>query len=630
MHIHGGDLSFLPLGAIKPEGWLKRQLQIQRDGLTGHLDEFWPDVARSGWIGGDAEGWERGPYWLDGALPLAYLLEDAEMIAKVRHWVEQILQSQRADGWLGPLEDQRYGYLYDPWPVFVALKALVQHSEATGDPRVSAAMSRFFHRLDVLLEEQPLQKWGQYRWGECLLSVLWLHSQTGEARLMDLAQKLHEQGFDWGAFFADYPYITKRRGEECVLSSHVVNNAMAVKYPALWSLVSEDPAHRIMSERMIEALDRWHGQATGLFTGDEHVAGRSPSQGTELCAVVEYMYSLEHLCAITGNVAYADRLERIAYNALPAAFKPDMWAHQYDQQANQAICRVSEERVYTNNGPDANIFGLEPHYGCCTANMHQGWPKLVSSLWMRNPDGLTAMAYGSCRVDTKVGGAAVRLRVETSYPFEENVKITVDTDSRLRTTLRLRIPSWCDRPALRIDGRETQVADAGHYAILSREWQGGEVLELSLPSDPIFERRYNNSVAVVRGPLVFALKVPERWEQINSDMPGRELPHADWEVYPDGPWNFAVGLDRKGPVAGLMVASSPPGDRPFSPEGAPLVVRARGRRLSGWKLDHAAAASPPRSPVVPESLAGDESELTLLPYGCTNLRVTELPWYWRS
>ena len=117
MPVHPRPLRLLPLGAITPQGWLRRQLQIQRDGLTGHLDEFWPDVARSGWIGGDSEGWERGPYWLDGALPMAYLLDDAPLKARVRHWVDEILKRQASDGWLGPELDPRYGYRYDPWPV---------------------------------------------------------------------------------------------------------------------------------------------------------------------------------------------------------------------------------------------------------------------------------------------------------------------------------------------------------------------------------------------------------------------------------------------------------------------------------------------------------------------------------
>ncbi len=449
MAVHPRQLSFLPLGAIRPEGWLRRQLQIQRDGLSGHLDEFWPDVARSGWIGGDSEGWERGPYWLDGALPLAYLLDDAALKTRVRRWVGEILARQAADGWLGPELDAKYGYRYDPWPVFVTLKALTQYYEIEGDRRAIDAIGRFFSRLDALLDAEPLRKWAQYRWGECLLTVLWLHERTGEPRLLSLARKLHDQGYDWPALFADYPYLTKRAREECVLASHVVNNAMAVKYPALWALVSGDEADRRTSARMIDTLDRWHGQASGLFTGDEHVAGRMPSQGTELCAVVEYMYSLEHLASITGDVAYADRLERIAFNALPAAFKPDMWAHQYDQQANQAVCAVTEDRVYTNNNADSNIFGLQPNFGCCTANMHQGWPKLASSLWMRSRDGLAAVGYAPCVVRADARGVPVTVRVDTAYPFEETVRISVEAERPAELRALIPHPGLVRSPAHR-------------------------------------------------------------------------------------------------------------------------------------------------------------------------------------
>ena len=99
----------LPLGAIRPLGWLHDQLRIQADGLSGHLDEFWPDVADSAWIGGQAEGWERGPYWLDGLVPLAYLLDDDRLKGKVGFWLDYILTHQHEDGWLGPVRDTAYG-----------------------------------------------------------------------------------------------------------------------------------------------------------------------------------------------------------------------------------------------------------------------------------------------------------------------------------------------------------------------------------------------------------------------------------------------------------------------------------------------------------------------------------------
>jgi hypothetical protein len=227
----------LPLGAIRPLGWLRRQLEIQRDGLSGHLDEFWPDVAASGWIGGDAEGWERGPYWLDGVVPLAVLLGDEALLAKVHRWVDYILTHQHADGWLGPVRDTSRGdkyRAYDPWPVFVALKALTQYQEATGDLRVIPAMERFLRRLAGLLEEQPLFSWGQHRWADLVLSIHWLYARTGEDWLLDLAETAHAQGFDWGAHYAAFPYTARTRPEERNLVSHVVNNAMAIKTPAVW------------------------------------------------------------------------------------------------------------------------------------------------------------------------------------------------------------------------------------------------------------------------------------------------------------------------------------------------------------------------------------------------------------
>jgi uncharacterized protein len=193
----------------------------------------------------------------------------------------------------------------------------------------------------------------------------------------------------------------------------------------------------------LKLLDKYHGQATGMFTCDEHLAGRNPSQGTELCTVVETMFSLEVLLSILGDPELADRLERITFNALPATFKPDMCAHQYDQQCNQVVCKLASERIYVDNGPDSNLFGLEPNYGCCTANMHQGWPKFTSHLWMRTPDdGLAVLSYAPCTVETQVKGKPVRIEVKTDYPFDETVNVTIHAQQPVEFELRLQVPEW--------------------------------------------------------------------------------------------------------------------------------------------------------------------------------------------
>ena len=610
----------LPLGKIEPQGWLLQQLHIQAEGLSGHLDEFWPDIKDSAWFGGDADAWERAPYWLDGVVPLAFLMEESELRQRIVGYMDRILNNQDDSGWIAPGEESDR---YDLWAVFLVLKPLIQYFEATGDERVPGAVESCLHWVNDRIDGRPLFNWGKFRWFEALIPIYWCHKRSGEPWLLDLAVKLQAQGFDWLDFFRRWPLTRPTPKGKWTYMGHVVNNAMAVKAPALWWRLSGEERDLAMVKQMIDLLDRYHGQVTGVFTGDECLAGLNPSQGTELCAVVEYMYSLEVLLSLTGDPSYGDRLEKIAFNALPATFSPDMWSHQYDQQVNQVECSVRENRLWTTNGPESNIFGLEPNYGCCTANLSQGWPKFAAHLWMKTEDpGLAAVAYAPCRVNTEIKGVPVEVEVVTEYPFRDTIRLNVRVEQPVSFSLNLRIPRWAEKATLVLAGEKPQGVTAGTFHRLGRHWQGETALELRFPMNFRFSRRYQRAASLERGPLVYSLKLGEEWRRINAEAPHRELPHGDWEVLPTTPWNFALDLSEETLHRDVKFFEHPLGDLPFSPQGAPVSALVKGGRVKAWGLVYGSAGEIPPSPVKGE---GPLQELMLIPYGCTNLRVTEFP-----
>jgi hypothetical protein len=665
----------LPLGSIKPEGWLLHQLQLMRDGMTGHLDEWYASVVgeRNGWLGGDGDGWERGPYWLDGLVPLAWQLDDKELQQKAMRWIEWSLQSQTDSGYFGPVPFQKEpepepglqkGMRRDWWPKMVMLKVLQQYYEVSGDQRVIDLMLNYFRYQLRVLPQYPLDHWSFWanrRGADNLLMVHWLYNQTGETFLLELGDLIYEQTFPWGKVFLNetcysgpsldhlYPYNTGNRypfdqeliGRLCtsqLQSFHCVNFAQGIKAPLVRYQQDPDPRHLEAVRKALKDIGEFHGQPQGMYGGDEPLHGREPTQGIELCSIVELMYSLEKMIAISGDPDMMDRLERIAYNALPTQVNDDFTARQYFQQANQVMLTRERHNFYEedHHGHTDLCYGLLTGYPCCTCNLHQGWPKLVAHLWYATPDrGVAAVMYGPCSLSVRVGdGTTVEIAEETAYPFEEKVTFILKPERETRFPLYLRIPGWCEKAEISLNGKPVEFTLAGGMASLDRVWMDGDRVELRLPMKVTLSRWVENSVSVERGPLVYVLKIREEWTRVeNNDRWG------DYgEVRPLDPWNMGLTetavsdpengfrvLMRRGDPNGKVSGTNGETPYPWNLENAPVTLVTKGKQIPDWTLYRGMAGPLPHSLPLKHLQEVEPVELTLVPYGCSTLRITEFP-----
>lgn len=605
------EYQFLRMKEIEPKGWLKRQLEIQAEGLSGHLDEIWPDIRESAWTGGNRDGWERLPYWLDGFVPLAFLLRDEGMQQRAGRCVDAILSRQGEDGWICPSKDSERD-VYDIWPLFLICKVLVGYYECTGDERIAGAVEKALFNCYTLLKENKIRlfNWGKFRWFECMISISWLYEMTGKKWLKDLARLLEKEGADYPSFLGKW----KQPLNSWAFDRHIVNICMALKAEAV-SYDLLDKGYTDAAEKLVGLLDEYNGTAVGLFTGDECLSGLSPIQGTELCAVVEQMYSYELLLAESGDEKWADRLEKITFNALPATCSEDMWTHQYDQAVNQIECvKFPGKPVFRTNGPEGYLFGLEPNFGCCTANFSQGWPKFARSTFLRTEDTIISAVFAPSAVTTQIEGKPVSVELDTEYPFKNTLRYIVTAPQETGFILKIRVPFWAK--GMTVDG--VPVKETGWYSIAG-QWSGTRVVEVCFGREPEWEERPNGLKAVSYGPLVFSLPIAGEWEKLEYVRDGveRKFPYCDYQVHRRADWNYAFAAERP------EVLENAVGAIPFSEKNPPVKLRMRMRKID-WGFEDGYETVCAK---VPQSLSAvsDPEELFLIPYGCTTLRMTEMP-----
>lgn len=610
----------LPIGSITPKGWLRGQLELEANGMTGRLPEIskWCKFEGNAWAAPDGNGengWEELPYWLKGFGDLGYVLKDERITKEARKWIDAVLASQQPDGWFGPLSlKTSLKGKPDLWPHMVMLNVLQSFHEYTGDERVLPFMLKY-HRW---LNTQPGENfgngyWPKIRFGDNIETAYWLYNRTGEAWLLDLAQRIHDHMAQWS---------------DDVIDWHNVNISQGFREPGVFFAQARDKKFLQAAERNYAKVMDLYGQFPGGgFGGDENCRPgfTDPRQGFETCGIVEFMHSFEMLTKVSGNPIWSDRCEELAFNSLPASLTPDWKGLHYLTCANQVQLDRNNHAPGIQNG--GTMFSYSPLavYRCCQHNVSHGWPYFAEELWLATPDrGLCASLYAPSEVAAKVGdGATVTLSEETEYPFSNVITLKVATITPVKFPLYLRVPHWCEKASARINGKAVSLkAKPGAYAVLDREWKNGDTITLDLPMKPSIRRweKNQNAVSVDYGPLTLSLKIGEDWKRY-----GRSEAWPEWEVFPTTPWNYGLEIDPNHPDKFIRAKQHAAAStaNPFTPQNCPLEFEAKARRIPAWQLDKLGLVG--KLQLSPVKSDQPVETVSLIPMGAARLRISSFP-----
>jgi len=632
----------LPVGSIKPEGWILKYLELQRDGLTGHLGEIsaWLDKKNNAWFSGNGKGdhgWEEVPYWLKGYGDMGYILKDESIIKETKSWLDKVFQSQRADGYFGPgnvVYDQQKNIIKVPdlWPNMIMLWCVQSYYEYSKDARVIPFMTKYFQWQSKVPDSILLRTyWENSRGGDNLYSIYWLYDHTGDPSLLDLGNKIFRNTANWSQ-------------QNNLPNWHNVNVAQSFREPATYFMENKDSNSLKATYHDFYLIRNIYGQVPGGMFGADEDARKGytdPRQAVETCGMVEQMASDEILTGITGDPMWADNCEDVAFNTYPAAVMPDFRGLRYLTAPNMVVSDSKDHSPgIENSGPFLTMNPFSSR--CCQHNHSQGWPYYEEHLWMATPDnGVAAILYNSSEVNIKVGngsGQLISLKQTTNYPFDDHIKITVNTAKSINFPLYLRIPGWCDNATVSVNGKAIDVdTKAGSYIRLENQWKQGDVIELTLPMKIQLQlwTKNKNSVSVNYGPLTFSLKIDEYYKKMDSKKASQQdskwqasADQTKWpayEIYPASKWNYGLLLtDQPLDQQFEMVKRPWPKDNyPFSQKNVPLMIKAKGKLIPDWTIDqYGLCGVLPESPVTVDT---KEEAIELIPMGAARLRISAFP-----
>jgi uncharacterized protein len=651
--------SEMGLKEIAPKGWIKQYLEKQKNGLTGHMEnagapfngKCWTDFSGKEYYNNWGP-YEQTGYWIDGALRCGYLLDDKELTEKAKRNIDYVMSHPDKDGYLGPqsLKDPK---LMGLWPHVVFFRAVMAEYRTTGNREILDKLIRHYKTREINI--RSLRE-------VCNLEILlFIYEETGDIEMLEIAREkyaeferlYYKESLVKEEDLCYYDVTEKNLFSKKKSKMHGVSYNEVGKIPGILYMYTGDKELLKISKQFYKKIDMQHMLVNGVCSSSEMLNTTNSLDTCETCDTADYTWSLGYLLMADGDAKYADKIEKAIFNAAPGAVTEDFKALQYFSGPNQVICDYQSNHNKFFRGNSSMSYSPNPFTECCPGEVNRIMPNFASRMWMKKYDGIAAVFYGPSELTTTINGEEIKIKEITSYPFTEEINFEFSLRKDTKFSFDLRIPGWCTSPELFVNKKRIndKKIKNGKFYTLNRKYTNGDKITLKLPMELKTSKWPKNGIALERGPIVYSLGIiPDmQVDKINHQNKSTEEFPA-WNMYPISNWNYALDIDNENFKNKIkIIFEKIISENPWSLENAPIKIKAPARKVDGWKLEKKLIAGRkpyyfddeavvkdykenliltpelPNADIINASKNNSIETITLVPYGCTNLRITIFP-----
>lgn len=611
---------------IHPQGWLHTMMQRQHDGLTGHPEALSYPYNSCLWAGeisrpdeSYGDNWwryEQTAYYTDGLLRLGYELGAQEMVAKAMEGIEYTLSHPNERGMLGNSTLEGI-----TWPMSVFFRVLQAKYEHDGDERIPKALET--HYLNFTPDQLACGIVG----GRNIMSIegiLWTYGKTGNAKLLQLAEEAwaiqDRFAVDETAIMSPEPFYM-----------HSVTFCEMLKLPLLLYAYTGKQRYLDLAMTAIRKVERESMLPDGVPSSAEFLLGNDTYISHETCNVVDFTWTLYHYLAVTGEAEWADKIERAIYNAGMGAITKDFRALQYFSSVNQFIATGTSNHNIYKHGSTWMAYRPTHETECCSGNVNRMLPNFVSRMWMTDSEGgAVAAIYGPSKATFPTDKGDITISCTTSYPFGTMLAFSVSGAEGASIPLTLRIPTWCSKASLAVNGVPVGLSlTAGTFVRLPERVKNGDIIMLTLPMEVEKKTIKGQGIYFQCGPLLYSYAIPQQKAEDTTEyecMHGKKPENPDfkcWNIMPTGAFNYAYTDDGQ-PLTCEAIYYNGIIPFPYDLETITSKIRIPVKQIA-WDLVEGRYTPP-----LPEqghlTLTNNVTQhIDLVPYGCTELRLTVFP-----